>query len=152
MTDRPPLTTRQARILHVIQDTVEQRGYPPSLREIGEAVGLASSSSVGHQLQILQARGYITRDQNRPRALTIIDPEPELITIDHLLRTLARTYLDGTHGKQAACPADGENLGAVGITELAYTFEVCACGTPEYSHLVEQLWHRACLARTEGTT
>lgn len=151
MTGRPPLTTRQRRILHAIQDTVEERGYPPSMREIGEAVGLVSSSSVGHQLRTLEAAGYITRDPNRPRTLTIIDPEPEPITLEHLLRTIARTYIDGTHGKQAACPVDGENLGAVGITKLAYTFKECSCGTPSYAHLVEQLWHRTCLTQTEET-
>lgn len=66
-----PLTTRQQRILQVIHDTVVERGYPPSIREIGEAVGLTSSSSVHAQLEALQRKGYIRRDTNRPTAIEV---------------------------------------------------------------------------------
>jgi len=69
---RPALTTRQKRILEVIEGHVTEHGYPPSLRELGAAVGLGSSSSVAHQLTVLQARGYLRRDSNKPRALTVI--------------------------------------------------------------------------------
>ncbi|NQU37114.1 MAG: transcriptional repressor LexA [Actinobacteria bacterium] len=65
------LTNRQAKILAVIRNAVEARGYPPSVREIGDAVGLASPSSVAHQLRVLEQRGYLRRDPNRPRALEV---------------------------------------------------------------------------------
>ena len=75
--DGPPdstgLTPRQQRVLTVIRESLEARGYPPSMREIGERVGLTSSSSVAHQLRTLEARGYIRRDPNRPRALTVAE-------------------------------------------------------------------------------
>jgi repressor LexA len=77
--DGPPdasgLTPRQRRVLDVIRDSVERRGYPPSMREIGESVGLTSSSSVSHQLRTLQSKGFIRRDPNRPRALEILHPD-----------------------------------------------------------------------------
>ncbi|NLW98871.1 MAG: transcriptional repressor LexA [Actinomycetales bacterium] len=72
------LTARQRRILEVIRNSIDRRGYPPAVREIGEAVGLNSPSSVAHQLSQLERKGYIRRDPMRPRALEVIDPtDPE---------------------------------------------------------------------------
>ncbi|SFK50639.1 transcriptional repressor LexA [Geodermatophilus ruber] len=68
------LTQRQRRVLEVIRDSIERRGYPPSVREIGEAVGLSSASSVAHQLTVLQKKGWLRRDPNRPRALDVRTP------------------------------------------------------------------------------
>jgi len=68
------LTDRQCRIIEVIQDSIDRRGYPPSMREIGEAVGLNSTSSVRHQLVVLEAKGFIRRDPNRPRAYIVRGP------------------------------------------------------------------------------
>lgn len=68
------LSARQQRVLEVIRDAVDQRGYPPSLREIGEAVGLTSPSSVAHQLKMLERKGYLRRDPNRPRAIEVVQP------------------------------------------------------------------------------
>lgn len=68
------LTARQRRVLEVIRDSVKRRGYPPSMREIGEAVGLTSTSSVSHQLVALQRKGYLRRDPNRPRAVEVRVP------------------------------------------------------------------------------
>ncbi len=68
------LTVRQSRILEVIRNAVASRGFPPSMREIGDAVGLASPSSVAHQLTALEVKGYIRRDPNRPRAIEIVSP------------------------------------------------------------------------------
>jgi len=65
------LTTRQRRILDYIRDTVERRGYPPTVREIGEAVGLVSPSSVAYQMGVLQRKGYLRKDANRPRAVDV---------------------------------------------------------------------------------
>ncbi len=73
-TDADGLTLRQRRILEVIKETVDRRGYPPSIREMGDAVGLASSSSVAHQLKMLEAKGLLRRDPNRPRALEVLLP------------------------------------------------------------------------------
>ncbi|MDQ6715120.1 MAG: transcriptional repressor LexA [Actinomycetota bacterium] len=82
MPDRGPhgglgagLTVRQRRVLEVIRNSVDRRGYPPSLREIGEWVGLTSPSSVAHQLTTLERKGFIRRDPNRPRAIEIVSPE-----------------------------------------------------------------------------
>src|SRR5690349_13671867 len=63
------LTRRQQAILDVIRDSIERRGYPPSIREICESAGLASTSSVAHQLVMLERKGFLRRDPNRPRAV-----------------------------------------------------------------------------------
>src|SRR6478609_9717787 len=77
--DGPPdatgLTPRQQRVLAHIKEAIEVRGYPPSMREIGEAVGLTSSSSVAHQLKVLEEKGFLKRDPNRPRAIEVFLPE-----------------------------------------------------------------------------
>lgn len=65
------LTMRQRKVLEVIRDSVQRRGYPPSVREIGEAVGLKSPSSVAHQLGVLQRKGLLRKDPNRPRAVDV---------------------------------------------------------------------------------
>jgi repressor LexA len=65
------LTRRQQAILDVIRDSVERRGYPPSIREICESAGLASTSSVAHQLAMLERKGFLRRDANRPRAVDV---------------------------------------------------------------------------------
>jgi repressor LexA len=65
------LTWRQRKILQAIRDSVRSRGYPPSMREIAEAVGLISTSSVSYQLSILQRKGYLHRDLRRPRTMEI---------------------------------------------------------------------------------
>jgi repressor LexA len=72
--DESGLTQRQRMVLEVIRDSVQRRGYPPSMREIGEAVGLTSTSSVSHQLRTLQRKGYLRRDANRPRAVEVRGP------------------------------------------------------------------------------
>ena len=69
------LTERQRTILDVIRNSVTTRGYPPSIREIGDAVGLTSTSSVAHQLRTLERKGYLRRDPNRPRAVDVRTPD-----------------------------------------------------------------------------
>jgi repressor LexA len=73
--DAEGLTARQRRILEVIRDALADRGYPPSIREIADRVGLASSSSAAHQLKVLQTKGFLFRDPHRPRALEVRLPE-----------------------------------------------------------------------------
>lgn len=65
------LTMRQRKVLQVIRESIAQRGYPPSVREIGELVGLKSPSSVAYQLDALQRKGLLRKDANRPRAVDI---------------------------------------------------------------------------------
>src|SRR5262245_31895878 len=65
------LTLRQRRILRVIHDWVPERGYSPSMRELGRAVGLTSSSSVEHQLSALESRGHLRREAGCPRTVEV---------------------------------------------------------------------------------
>ncbi len=75
---RTSLSDKQLAILDVIQKSVTSRGYPPSMREIGDAVGLSSLSSVTHQLNQLELSGYLRRDPNRPRALEVLIELPTI--------------------------------------------------------------------------
>ncbi|MFE1921319.1 transcriptional repressor LexA [Streptomyces asoensis] len=73
------LTDRQSAIVRFITESVDRRGYPPSMREIGQAVDLASTSSVAHQLMVLERKGVLCRDPHRPRAYrvrTAWSPDP----------------------------------------------------------------------------
>jgi repressor LexA len=81
-TDESGLTERQRRVIEVIRDSVQRRGYPPSMREIGQSVGLSSTSSVAHQLMALERKGFLRRDPHRPRAyevrgMDVVRPVPE---------------------------------------------------------------------------
>ncbi|MDO4733273.1 MAG: transcriptional repressor LexA [Bacillota bacterium] len=69
----PGLTNRQETILCYIKEVVQKKGYPPSVREIGEAIGLSSPSTVHAHLNALEAKGYIRRDPQKPRALEVLD-------------------------------------------------------------------------------
>jgi repressor LexA len=75
--DPEDLPIRQREVLEVIRQWVERFGYPPSVREIGEAVGLTSTSSVSYQLRALEAKGYLRRDPNRPRAIGVLPPDAD---------------------------------------------------------------------------
>jgi repressor LexA len=80
------LTPRQRRILDYIRETVERRGYPPTVREIGEAVGLVSPSSVAYQMGVLQKKGYLRKDPNRPRAVDVRPPSELAIEDEEAVR------------------------------------------------------------------
>jgi repressor LexA len=69
--DDEGLTLRQRKVLEFIRESVERRGFPPTIREIGDAVGLASTSSVSYQLITLQKKGYLRRDATKPRAVDV---------------------------------------------------------------------------------
>jgi repressor LexA len=91
------LTWRQQRILHAIADFAQRRGYAPSLREIGEAAELASTSSVSYQLSVLQRKGYLRRVPGRPRAIELRLPgQPTL-----------RLEVEDLAGAAAELPAQG---------------------------------------------
>ncbi|WP_198428139.1 transcriptional repressor LexA [Nocardia bovistercoris] len=100
------LTVRQRKVLEVIRTSVSERGYPPSIREIGDAVGLTSTSSVAHQLRALERKGYLRRDPNRPRAVDVRG-------LDEAVRAV--TSLPG-----AAPAADTETLGDAGHPTPTY--------------------------------
>ena len=69
-----PLTSRQHKIVQVIEDSIRVNGYAPSLREIGDAVGLASTSSVAYQLSVLAEKGCLTREAGRGRPCSMRPP------------------------------------------------------------------------------
>ena len=83
------ITLRQQRILDFIGETVRERGYPPTVREIGEAVGLTSSSSVHAQLANLERKGMLHKDPTKPRAMTLAEPRAEGIAVPLLGRIAA---------------------------------------------------------------
>ncbi|WP_448627475.1 transcriptional repressor LexA [Geodermatophilus sp. URMC 64] len=112
------LTQRQRRVLEVIRDSIERRGYPPSVREIGEAVGLSSASSVAHQLSVLQKKGWLRRDPNRPRALDV--------------------RLPGEHGP-AALPA-AEETGTAAPTYVPLVGRIAAGGPVLAEQAVEDVF------------
>ncbi|MDM5247082.1 MULTISPECIES: transcriptional repressor LexA [unclassified Lysinibacillus] len=72
------VSKRQEAILEFIKEEVRTKGYPPSVREIGEAVGLASSSTVHGHLARLEQKGFIRRDPTKPRAIEILEPEDSI--------------------------------------------------------------------------
>jgi repressor LexA len=111
--DATGLTPRQQAILRVIRETVDSRGYPPSVREIGEGVGLTSPSSVAHQLGTLERMGYLRRDPNRPRALVVADP--------HDTATSADAGPSGHRTLQAVpAPAMADDEAAAALPAAAY--------------------------------
>ncbi|HJE52162.1 MAG TPA: transcriptional repressor LexA [Tessaracoccus flavescens] len=72
--DTHGLTSRQVAILQVIKRSIEEVGYPPSIREVARQAGLASTSSVSHQMKVLEDKGFLRRDPNRPRAVVVTLP------------------------------------------------------------------------------
>ncbi len=96
------LTERQRTILDVIRASVTSRGYPPSIREIGDAVGLTSTSSVAHQLRTLERKGYLRRDPNRPRAVDVRGSSDGAHSRRHRRRGLRRATR--THVRARAWP------------------------------------------------
>jgi repressor LexA len=89
-TDMDDVTPRQQRILEFIRSTVRERGYPPTVREIGEAVGLTSSSSVHAQLENLRRKGLLRKDASKPRAIEVAGTRPaESTTVVPLIGRIA---------------------------------------------------------------
>ncbi|WP_414639577.1 transcriptional repressor LexA [Actinocrinis sp.] len=133
------LTDRQCRVLEVIQESIDRRGYPPSMREIGEAVGLQSTSSVRHQLVVLENKGFIRRDPNRPRAYIVRGPSDPT---QAWRARMAQSHAAATSVPQVAAPApipvdeDGSPSrvlpmgGSVGATEYVPLVGRIAAGGP----------------------
>jgi repressor LexA len=87
--DMNETTPRQQRILEFIRRTVRERGYPPTVREIGEAVGLTSSSSVHAQLENLRRKGLLRKDPSKPRAIEMAGVRPTGATVVPLVGQIA---------------------------------------------------------------
>ncbi|MFE7630111.1 transcriptional repressor LexA [Kocuria sp. NPDC057446] len=108
------LSVRQRTILEAIQRSIAEHGYPPSMREIGDLVGLASLSSVTHQLSQLEKLGYLRRDPKRPRAMEVLTP----------------LQLRGTAGAESAGPSPEEAApgdrpaGPAAVAELSTSADV----------------------------
>jgi repressor LexA len=112
---RPPLTARQLRILAVIEESVRSKGYPPTVREIGAAVGLVSPSSVSYQLGVLEKHGLLRREPNNSRAVELRRPLPP--PTDAESRTDAGP-MSGP-GLTGAGPMSGPGLAGGGVTSGA---------------------------------
>lgn len=126
---RKGLTPRQRTILEVIQRAVAAHGYPPSMREIGDLVGLKSLSSVTHQLNQLERQGYLRRDPKRPRALEVLvplhllgDPEAEA----------ASAVAEAPAASEAPAPQMDDDLPSIGSADVSFVPLVgrIAAGTP----------------------
>jgi repressor LexA len=88
-TDDVPLSKRQRQIHSMIREWIDQHGYPPTIREIGAAVGLESPSSVAHQLKVLEERGYIRRGARGSRAIDVRTPGEQANVPVPVLGTIA---------------------------------------------------------------
>ncbi len=124
---RTKLTKRQQQILETIQSSIETRGYPPSVREIGEAVGLASPSTVKHHLDTLERLGALQRDPGRPRAIEVTRRKPKRApkktTVDFAVPvTLAE-------GQSSEVPLVGRIAAGTPITAEQHVEEVFALPT-----------------------
>ena len=109
---RKSLSDKQRAILEVIQRSIVRHGYPPSMREIGQAVGLTSTSSVAHQLRVLEEKGYLKRDPNRPRALEVF--LPEVMAARKAMGAAEETTYDETGiGDAAPVPANVPVVGRI---------------------------------------
>ncbi len=110
------LTPRQAAILAVIKKNIKQKGYPPSVREIGQAVGLSSSSTVHGYLKKLEAKGYLRRDATKPRAMEVLEnPEEdkiELINVPLLGRVAAGVPILAVENREDLFPLPAHFTGA----------------------------------------
>ncbi|MDN4642278.1 transcriptional repressor LexA [Agreia sp. PsM10] len=118
---RKSLSEKQLAILGVVQRSVSQRGYPPSMREIGDAVGLASLSSVTHQLNQLELSGYLRRDPNRPRAMEVLIDIP---TPDSATETNEPSESSAPMGDAALVPLVGRIAAGIPITAEQQVEEV----------------------------
>ncbi len=112
------LTGRQAKILDYLIDTLRERGYPPSVREIGAAVGLSSSSTVHAHLAQLEAKGFIKRDPARSRAIELVDkglyarPSKEMLNVPLVGRVTAGTPVLASENIEDYFPIPTEFVGA----------------------------------------
>jgi repressor LexA len=116
------LTWRQRKVLQVIRDSVQKRGYPPSMREIGEAVGLTSTSSVSYQLSTLQRKGYLHRDVGRPRTVEVRLPGHPAVRPE-------QSANGSSSSAEAEVPTDGMDIASQEATYVPLVGRIAA-GVP----------------------
>ena len=107
------LTPRRRQIVEVIDDSVRRHGYAPSMREIGEAVGLASTSSVSYQLSVLEQAGYLSREARRPRTAALRSATPH-----------ASQRQEAGPAELAWIPRVGQIAAGVPILGICYGFQL----------------------------
>ncbi len=90
------LTERQRQILHYIREKIRSSGYPPSVREIGQAVGLRSSSTVHNHLVQLEEKGFLKKDPTKPRAIIPVDSEGDIAVSDTIPLPVVGSVAAGT--------------------------------------------------------
>lgn len=114
--ERPQLTGRQVQVFEVLKRAMSQNGYPPTVREIADAVGLSSPSSVKHQLDALEKKGYIRRTPGLPRALEIIDSEDAASTPDSPIGSVFVPVSEVSDGDTTSAPLVGRIAAGEPIT------------------------------------
>jgi repressor LexA len=124
------LTWRQRKVLQVIRDSVQKRGYPPSMREIGEAVGLTSTSSVSYQLSTLQRKGYLHRDVGRPRTVEVRLPGHPAI----------RPEQNGKDGGDQELAADGMDIASQEAAYVPLVGRIAAGGPILAEQQIEEIF------------
>jgi repressor LexA len=124
------LTWRQRKVLQVIRDSVQKRGYPPSMREIGEAVGLTSTSSVSYQLSTLQRKGYLHRDVGRPRTVEVRLPGHPAI----------RPEQNGKDGGDQEPAADGMDIASQEAAYVPLVGRIAAGGPILAEQQIEEIF------------
>jgi repressor LexA len=131
------LSVRQRTILEAIQRSIAEHGYPPSMREIGDLVGLASLSSVTHQLSQLEKLGYLRRDPKRPRAMEVLTP---LQLRDAAAAAPEREPADAPRGPRPALPDSvGELSGSADVTMVPLVGHIAAGGPITAEQVVEDV-------------
>lgn len=125
--NKPKLTARQQQILDTVQASLSARGYPPSVREIGQAVGLASPSTVKHHLDTLEKMGLLSRAPGRPRAIEVTQPKDNVERTDELEAVHVPVVL--AEGETVQAPLVGQIAAGSPITAEQHVEDVFALPT-----------------------
>jgi len=109
--ERPPLTDRQNMALSFIRSSIEERGYPPTIREIGAHMGIRSTNGVNDHLKALERKGYVVRDELKSRAIRPADMHDNLIDVPLLGRIAAGSPILATENVEDTVRIDSFLLG-----------------------------------------
>jgi len=136
---RQRLTARQEQVLTIIQEAIARDGYPPTIREIGQQLGIRSTNGVNDHLKALQRKGYLTRSEAKSRAIVPVDCDPEwmeipllgriaagapILAVEHVEDTVRvdRFFLGRTSGEIFALRVVGESMIGDGIHDGDFIF------------------------------
>lgn len=125
----PDLTERQQRIMAAIRTLHAEHGFAPSLREIGEACGLRSTSSVQHQLNVLESKGCIRRDPNKGRAIEVVDVSPTAVDVNPFPDAQSASFMASTDVPLVGAIAAGAPITAEQHVEDVMRLPVRLTGT-----------------------